>query len=255
VSVAESVRERATGTESQITVGVIVPVWNGRRLLPDTLASLLAQRRPGNVRLHAVLVDDGSHDGSATWCRRLAEQWHVPEVRLTVEALAANGGRAAARNRGVEIALEIGCSHLTFLDQDDLLPCDSVAARLSWLRESGAAMVHGRQSFFVVPGATRPSWCRPEWLSEPQAGNVLGAILMRREVWHEVGPFDPNLRHGGDDAEWFMRARRSSVIVDRRDPTVLVRRVHAANGSGDVRSRGELAEIVRRHLAARRAGS
>lgn len=248
-----SARERSDA-QASVVIGVVVPVYNGVRLLPDTIASLLAQRPPRRGRLHAVLVDDGSRDSSAAWCRQLAQQWLGPHIRITVDELPENRGRAAARNRGVDLALDAGCTHLTFLDQDDVLPCDSISNRLDWLGESGAAMVHGRQSFFVVPGATRPSWCRPEWLAEPQPGNVLGAMLMTRDVWTEVGPFDASLRHGGDDAEWFMRARRGPMVAEHRDPIVLVRRVHAGNGSADPRSRAELSHIVRRHLAARRGG-
>lgn len=256
-------------TGSQHVIGVVIPVYNGARMLPDTLSSLLGQRLPAGVRVHAFLIDDGSSDDSASWCREVAAAWTgawagvgagaavgspTSPVDVSVEVLPENRGRAAARNRGVERALEAGCSELTFLDQDDILPCDSLARRLAWLNGSTAPIAHGRQSFFVVPGIERPRWCRPEWLAAPQVGNVLGAMLMRAHVWNTIGPFDPELRHGSDDADWFMRLRRLQIDADHHDPVVLIRRVHDRNGSADPRARRELSAIVRRHLAGRARG-
>lgn len=106
-----------TGLSSGVAgnIGVVIPVYNRRRMLPEALTSLAAQTLPpGRV----VIVDDGSTDGSAQvardWIDRHDLGWVVIEQ--------ANAGAAAARNRGIEALT--GCDLVAFLDSDDLLPPD-----------------------------------------------------------------------------------------------------------------------------------
>lgn len=73
-------------------VSVIIPNWNGRRLLPSLLQDLRSQTAPP---AEIVVVDNGSTDGSAD----LAESYGVRVIRL-----ATNGGFAVAVNRGVAAA-------------------------------------------------------------------------------------------------------------------------------------------------------
>lgn len=236
----------ATGS----AVAVIIPVYNGREFLPATVASVLSQRLPSGVSMLVIAVDDASTDGSGDWLERLASE--LAELEVVVSRLSKNEGRAVARNRGLTIARARGCAWVSFLDQDDLWPCDSLRLRLDVLENRSTELVQGRQEFFLMPGCERPSWCRPEWLSESQAGMVLGASLMRMTLFDRVGTFEPELRHGGDDADWFMRVRRAGVEVENLRSTTLVRRVHQDNGSSDTRGRQELAAIVRGHLLAAR---
>jgi len=70
-------------------VTVIVPVWNGRRLLEPLFGGLRAQTRaPAEV----IVVDDGSADGSADLAARLGAR----TIRMP-----AHGGFAPAVNRGI----------------------------------------------------------------------------------------------------------------------------------------------------------
>ena len=91
-------------------IAVVVPVYNAREYLPLCLTSLAAQSFSGFC---AILVDDGSTDGSAEICDR----WAARDDRFTVLHLP-NGGPAAARAAGVQAA---NCEYISFCDADDLL--------------------------------------------------------------------------------------------------------------------------------------
>ena len=55
---------------------------------------------------------------------------------------------------------------------------------------------------------------------------------MRRETWERVGPVDRDLTTGGDDVEWFLRARDAGVpLVHVGDPVLrYVRRAGSMSG-------------------------
>src|SRR5262245_4900548 len=94
------------------SIAVIVPFYNRRGTILDTLASIEAQTvRPSRV----VLVDDGSTDDG--W--QLVQQWFARvegyfQCRLERQE---NSGAAAARNRGLQLTGPL--EYVAFLDSDD----------------------------------------------------------------------------------------------------------------------------------------
>lgn len=91
-------------------IALIVPVYNAGSWLELCLAGIAAQ---SFAQFTAILVDDGSTDGSA----RVCDRWAARDDRFVVLHLA-NGGPAAARAAGVRAAC---CEYLAFCDADDLL--------------------------------------------------------------------------------------------------------------------------------------
>ncbi len=88
-------------------VSVVIPARDRRDLLPRALRSLLAQTFG---EWEAVVVDDGSVDGTAEAARAFADG------RVRVIRHAAGRGAAAARNTGIEAT---GGEIVAFLDSDD----------------------------------------------------------------------------------------------------------------------------------------
>lgn len=115
---------------TQELVSIVVPVYNKAPWLEQSVRSALAQDHPA---LEVLLVDDGSTDGSAALCDRLAAQ--DARVRCIHQP---NAGPAAARNRGIEAA---GGEYLAFLDADDTLEPGAVGAMVAAARDSGAQLV------------------------------------------------------------------------------------------------------------------
>ncbi len=108
-------------------LSVVVPVFNAEDHLDESLHSLLEQRyRP----LDVVVVDDGSTDSSPEIARHHAAR--DARVRVITQA---NAGVNAARSAG--IALATG-ELLTFVDADDTVTPDGIAAAVRSLQESGS---------------------------------------------------------------------------------------------------------------------
>lgn len=82
-----------------MTLSVVIPVYNGERLLGRTLKSLLARCRCRG-ELEVIVVDDGSDDGTRGVVREWQKEW-VP-LRLLTNPL--NMGPDFSRKRGVEEA-------------------------------------------------------------------------------------------------------------------------------------------------------
>lgn len=92
------------------TISVIIPVYQTEAYLEACLDSVLHQNYG---HLEVILVDDGSKDGSGSICDRYAQK--DSRVRVIHQK---NGGGAAAKNTGLQIATG---EYLSFVDSDDLL--------------------------------------------------------------------------------------------------------------------------------------
>jgi glycosyltransferase involved in cell wall biosynthesis len=98
------------------TFSVIVPVYNVRDYLEDALASIECQSFRD---FEAIIVDDGSTDGSA----QIAAAFCVRDSRFRL-LQQRNAGPSAARNHGLAQA---SGTYLYFLDSDDLIAPDTLS--------------------------------------------------------------------------------------------------------------------------------
>ena len=89
-------------------ISIIVPVYNVEDYIRPCLDSILAQTY---TNFEAILVDDGSKDGSGSVCDEYAEK----DSRFIV-VHKENGGVSSARNKGLEIAKG---EYIAFVDSDD----------------------------------------------------------------------------------------------------------------------------------------
>lgn len=95
----------------QIRVSVVIPFYNVADYLPECVESVLAQSLPG---VEAILVDDGSDDGSEKLADEYAKKYS-DRVKVIHQK---NMGAAVARNAGFDIAEG---DYIHFLDSDDRL--------------------------------------------------------------------------------------------------------------------------------------
>ena len=113
-------------------ISVIVPVYNAEEWVRDALASLQAQ---SYADFEAILVDDGSTDGSADICREYSEK--DSRFRLIRQP---NAGVSAARNTGLDSARG---EWTAFMDADDIMPPDALETMMTAAAKSGAGIVAG----------------------------------------------------------------------------------------------------------------
>ncbi len=94
--------------DNDITLSVIVPVYNHIDVVGNCINSILAQKTQYSYEV--ILVDDGSTDGVQTLIEEYRKYSNVTIIHQE------NGGIAAARNKGVELAKG---RYLMFVDCDD----------------------------------------------------------------------------------------------------------------------------------------
>lgn len=229
---------RTTGLDPNPSVTVALPVFNGERFVEQAIDSVLAQQ---GWDVHIVAVDDGSTDASAT----LLTERAAADDRISVLTFGQNRGVAAARNAAIASRND---PLVAMIDQDDTWTADRLDVGWQALTSDPALAFTTGHIEFDDPDGPLPSWFRPEWLDGPQPGNVFGTLLTWRERgWNAVGGLDETLRFGGDDTDWFIRARDRGV-PHRMIPNVLLRRrIHTANASKrTAQSVPELFEVLRR---------
>jgi CDP-glycerol glycerophosphotransferase len=113
-------------------ISVVVPIYNVEAYLEPCLESLAAQTV---TEFEAVLVDDGSTDGSAA----IAEAFAARDSRFRL-VRQPNGGLSRARNTGIDHS---NGEFLHFLDSDDMLPANAYELLLGALDSTGSDFATG----------------------------------------------------------------------------------------------------------------
>ena len=103
-----------------ITVSIVVPIFNVEKYLEDCVKSLINQTY---TNLEIILVDDGSTDESSEICDKYAKQDN--RIRVIHKE---NGGPASARESGIDSATG---EYLMIVDGDDWLDSTTVEDCLS----------------------------------------------------------------------------------------------------------------------------
>ncbi|RXG95080.1 glycosyltransferase [Bradyrhizobium zhanjiangense] len=207
------------------SVSVVIPAKNAAAYVRETIASALAQ---GDVT-EVIVVDDGSTDGTLAIVRAMRD----PRLRLIHNDSA---GVSAARNLGARQAIG---DWLLFLDADDRLRPDAVAALLAAARGAPrAVLVYGDYNTIdsegrqigrrdLLKARRKPSG---DVLTRLAAGNFIvngGIVLTRAEAFRAIGGFDVSLRYCED---WHCWCRLAAIGEFEFAPKLLLDyRLHTAN--------------------------
>lgn len=193
-SIEDSEQRRRAG-DAAPRVSIVIPVFNAGRDLERALASIAAQTFADH---ETIVVDDGSTD---------------PQTRTLLETAAArgaivlhrtpNGGPARARNLAIEHARG---AYILPLDADDRLAPTFLARTVAvleaeppvgivytWARLTGAHHGIWRTGGFTVP----------ELLSRC---TIHVSALYRRQVWEQVGGYDPRFVESCEDWDFWLGA-------------------------------------------------
>lgn len=177
-----------------VTLAVVVPVYNDPTGTRETLESL--RERPAIDRL--LVVDNGSDDGTQRVVRE-----HVAEcddTTLVVESAVQSS--YAARNTGLR---HTDADVLAFLDADMTVSDEYFDSALTHLHENDLDYM-GCRVDLTIPDGERTITARynahtgfpvEQYLARHRYAPTC-ALFVRREVFADVGLFDPRLRSGGD---------------------------------------------------------
>lgn len=200
---------------------VVIPVYQGREYLAGCVESLEAQQMGD---FEALLIDDGSPDGSGALCDELARR----DSRLRV-IHKPNGGVTSARNRGIE---EARGRWLLFLDQDDRFYPHTLASISAALRQArpGELITWPLSTWKEVRPTAEPFTRIPlsklgwlySWGTTHYVWTKLFDLKLLRE--HPEIRFDETIRDGTDDlpfcnlycAALFADAPRGSLLLINR---------------------------------------
>ena len=219
----DNVKVRISPSMAAAPIAVVIPVYNRRLKLLNTLATVVAQSSSPAL---VIVVDDGSTDSSGD----VAENWLARNAPFSWKVIRqANAGVAVARNRGFE---EIGeLPFVCFLDSDDLWPPTFLAEGLRGLegREDAVAAVAdrvkevgGRQKRvedFRHLAANPILWlmCRD--------GGILSCTMVRSRAVRAAGLFIPGMV-ASEDADFLLRLFLLGPVV--RSETAPVRYIKKA---------------------------
>ncbi len=138
--------QRQNPSSSRPRVTVLLATYNGRRWLPDQVASILDQR---GVDVRLVVLDDGSVDGTVDWLTELETR----EPRVTVLPADEPSGSAAANfYRLIERSDTQDADLVALADQDDIWMPDKLERHAELIATRGVAAVSSSITSFDASG-------------------------------------------------------------------------------------------------------
>lgn len=198
-------------------VGVVIPVYNRKKLLQEALGFVVAQTlSPQKL----VIVDDGSVDDTA----EAAERWLAAEPRPFEWSVIRTPHRSAAAARNTGFA-EVGhLPYVAFLDSDDQWPRDFLERTSNRLSTSvGAVAVSTDRQFFAKRGAylnldLSGLEVDPQlWLFQSDAG-IASCSLFTSSAIRNAGGWIETLESGEDFRLFVLVAQQGAWLHSPGDP-------------------------------------
>lgn len=193
---------------SQPLVSIIIPTYNSKHFVKETVASALSQTyRP----IEVIVVDDGSSDDT----QALFPDFERRGVRCF---RIANGGASNARNYGLERA---SGAYIQFLDADDVLAPTKIEKQLHTMRSHQADLCYSPWLYFKnnLYNITGNQEFRFEYLDHSllRTGKelmtsygmdnwfiVTSSWLVKKTLIEQAGFWNPNIINN-NDGEYFSR--------------------------------------------------
>jgi glycosyltransferase involved in cell wall biosynthesis len=212
-------------------ISVVVCTYNREVALRDALDSLLGQETGGQFTFEIVVVDDGSTDGTGEVVREAEKSADAARIRYVRTE---GNGVADARNRGVA---ETTSRWVAFFDDDQRAEPQWLGELLSVGLASQGDCVAGpvRLDLPGVSEAALGPFCRgllgETSLRAASAGpddqfvpERTGNVMIRRDLFQRVGHFDPCIRMGAEDCDFFWRAAGRGAVM-RFSPQAVIHHV------------------------------
>ena len=209
-------------------VSVVIPNYNGENFLRQAIQSICRQTY---TDWEILVVDDGSKDGSLNVLAELQTQIPPDKLRVFAEP---HLGASHALNRGLRQAKG---EYVCWLSVDDEFLPEKLAKQVKRLDEDPAlAMIYS--GFLFMDCTTSPPRIstilgKPFGdLWELMINNVINgsSIMVRREIFNEIGYFDEALQADADFDMWARMILRGLKIGFDPEP-LIVYRWHQGNQS------------------------
>jgi hypothetical protein len=247
------------GLRTRPLISVVVASYNHQAYVQECLQSVLAQDLQD---FEIIVTDDGSSDQTVARIRALSD----PRIQLKV--LPHNRGACIALNDAI---LRARGQFIAVLNSDDYFLPGKLSQQVAYLQahprvgavfglpafinEQGQVFddpAHRDRNAFVAGERTRHQWLR-HFFDE---GNALchPTVLIRREVYDQLGLYDPRLAQVPDLDMWIRLASHTELHVLPQALTAFRVRDGLQNASAGrpeviVRDAWERARILRHYLS------
>ena len=209
-----------------LSISVVIPTYNRAESLRDTLLGLKQQDlRAGISRFEAIVVDNNSTDAT----KKVVEEMQKDFSHALHYVFEPGQGISYARNSGVRRAQG---KYIAFLDDDVIPETNWLSSLWNCFKEEEADVIGGKIELLWLSE-------KPDWLSEKLMKPLISAdygekrfqvdskgkrfvganFACRRDLFNRVGLFREELGRrgdsliGGEDFEWFDRARRGNARI------------------------------------------
>lgn len=187
------------------TISVIIPTFNRKALLAETLDSILQQTLPAS---EIIVVDDHSTDGTLEFLKEKYSQ---------VIGVSNKGkGPGAARNTGFKVSTG---RYVKFFDSDDLMTHNTLEAQCNLLDNSDKGFVYS--PYFYATQRTENEWAQTElailnyhpfgetrqlhyWMAVKNLFITIPGMLFKRDLLEEVGSWREDVT-ASEDWEYLWR--------------------------------------------------
>ena len=187
-------------------ISIIIPTFNRKALLAETLDSILKQTLPAS---EIIVVDDHSTDGTLEF---LKEIYHDKVITLTNKGK----GPGAARNTGMEVATG---DYIKFFDSDDLMTNNTLEVQYELKHTSGKGFVYS--PYFYATQRSSGEWKQTElailnyfpfderkplhyWMAVENLFITIPGMLFKRALLDAVGSWREDVT-ASEDWEYLWR--------------------------------------------------
>jgi glycosyltransferase involved in cell wall biosynthesis len=232
-------------------VSIVLCCHNRRAYLELTLESVFTQNyHPVEI----IVMDDGSTDGTEALVQRHADK--IRYFRQNTQGIAVARTNASREARGEYIAYQ---------DDDDLMPPERISSLYAAFKQfPEAAFATGDFAVIDADGKLTGHRWMPGALDVKEAAVLLPdgqaavlwplvpavphTTLFRRELGEQIGWFDPNFKHAGEDADFLARLGRLGPVAYVREVVSFYRRGHSSLTGNHIRSCCSRIQLWEKHL-------
>ena len=173
-------------------VSVIIPCYNQAQYLKECLDSVMNQIFQD---FEVIVVDDGSTSPDS---KKTFKALNYPKTRIIRQK---NEGPMQARNHGISLAKS---KYIYPLDADDKISPVTLEKSVKILNENpDGGIVGGRTELFGAKSGLfkLPPYHFPEILG---GNRLVCSCMFRRADWEKVGGYNPNMKYGLEDYDFWL---------------------------------------------------
>jgi glycosyltransferase involved in cell wall biosynthesis len=229
-------------------ISVVIPMYNAREWIEETLKSVLAQTYPAE-RIETIVIDDRSNDDSVAVAKAFLARHRMAGRVIKSDR---NRGVNAARNTGWRAA---NGDWIQFLDADDLLAPNKIelqAGAITRATDDIAVICSSWQRLGLTNGKWQPYGLTigPE-LDRSAVLRVLtfnagflGPALIRKRMLEVISGFSDEVKLAEDSRLLLKIAAEGGKFIEARSalPTVFIRQVPSS------KVRAPIVDVARQHM-------